>query len=94
MGFGTGRSLHILTGHTGAIHSISFSPDGNTLASGSKDGTIRLWDVSTGQSLHTLIGHTQGVHSVRFSPDGNTLASGGLDSMILLWDVSGESEMR
>ncbi|AUB37023.1 Serine/threonine protein kinase [Nostoc flagelliforme CCNUN1] len=64
------------------------SPDGKTLASGSLDTTIKLWDVSTGKAIKTLTGHSSGVNSVRFSPDGKTLASGSLDTTIKLWDVS------
>jgi WD40 repeat protein len=45
-----------LKGHTGPVTSVSFSPDGNRIASGSRDNTIRLWDASTGEELHTLKG--------------------------------------
>ena len=82
----TGKELALLTGHTSYVNSVSFSPDGNTLASGGRDSTIRLWDVSTGRHLQTLTGHTSYVNSVSFSPDGNTLASGGRDKIIRLWD--------
>ena len=61
---------------------------GQTLASGSEDETIRLWDVSTGQEKATLQGHTGSVWSVSFSPDGQTLASSSGDETIRLWDVS------
>ena len=72
----TGEELAWLTGHTGWIESVLFSPDGETLASGSNDETVRLWSVGTGASLRTLEGHTWEVNSVSFSPDGETLASG------------------
>ncbi|MEH1989677.1 WD40 repeat domain-containing protein, partial [Nostoc sp.] len=65
-----------------------FSPDGKTLASGSSDNTIKLWDVSTGKAIKTLIGHSSSVWGVGFSPDGKTLASGSSDNTIKLWDVS------
>ena len=80
--------LNLLTGPT-SISNVVFSPDGNTLASGSwDDSMVRLWDVRTGQSIETLTGHTSWVTSVAFSSDGNTLASGSEDRTIRLWDVA------
>ena len=58
---------------------MAFSPDGKTLASGSMDKTIKLWDVATGKEQATLKGHTGWVSSVAYSPDGKTLASGSGD---------------
>ena len=76
----------VLEGHTDNVRSVAFSPDGHTLASGSRDETIRLWDVNTGELLKTLTGHTDDVISVAFSPDGHTLASGSEDETIRLWN--------
>ncbi|MYA70851.1 hypothetical protein F4Y19_12330, partial [Candidatus Poribacteria bacterium] len=64
----------LLTGHTWGMHSMALSPDGDILASGSEDTTIRLWDMQTGAHKKTLNGHTHRVYSVAFSPDGKTLA--------------------
>jgi WD40 repeat protein len=67
---------------------VAFSPDGQTLASGSEDQTVRLWDVKTGQVRASLQGHTDGVNAVAYSPDGQTLASGSADRTVRLWDVN------
>jgi WD40 repeat protein len=63
-------------------------PDGRTLASGSFDGRLRLWDTRTRKQLgRPLRGHTDAVYSVAFSPDGRTLVSGGGDGTVRLWDT-------
>ena len=77
-----------LRGHTDNVTSVAFSPDGQILASGSTDETIRLWDVNTSELIEILEGHTDDVTSVAFSPDGQTLASGSTDETIRLWDVN------
>ena len=69
----------ILRGHTHWARSLAFSPDGQTLASGSKDKTIKFWDVASGQLLGTMAGHRRSVIRLAWSPDGRFLASvGGL----------------
>ncbi|QFS49590.1 caspase family protein [Nostoc sphaeroides] len=77
-----------LEGHLASANSVSFSPNRRVLASGSADGTIKLWDVTTGKNTNTLPGHQSSVNSVSFSADGQILASGSADGTIKLWDVT------
>jgi WD40 repeat protein len=83
-----GYPLRTLLGHTQEVQSVAFSPDGQTLASGSTDGTVKLWQVSTGKALRTLSGHNDSVWSVAIAPDGQTLASGSWDRTVKLWNLN------
>ncbi len=75
-----------LEGHTDLVWSVAFSPNGRTLASGSQDRTIRLWNANNGNLKTILTGHRDAVISVAFSPDGRTLASASGDQSIRLWN--------
>jgi WD40 repeat protein len=72
---------------------IALSPDGRTLATGTMQGTISLWDVATGKRRAGLRGHREGVHGLAFSPDGKTLASGSDDRTVRLWHVAAGQEL-
>jgi WD40 repeat protein len=76
-----------LTGHSDSVSSVAYSPNGQTLASGSWDKTIKLWNVKTGNLLQTLTSHSNDINSVAYSPDGQTLASASNDKTIKLWNV-------
>ena len=79
------------------MNAVTFSPDGNTLATAGIDGTTRLWDLTdrtAPQPLgEPLTGHTGPVRSVAFSPDGNTLVTAGSDGTARLWDLSGLNDL-
>jgi hypothetical protein len=89
-----GRERNRLEGHSKSVNSVSFSPDGKTLASGSYDKTIKVWNLETGKEIRTLNGHSNTVNSVSFSPDGKTLASGSHDKTIKLWNLETGKEIR
>ncbi|KAI9034767.1 WD40 repeat domain-containing protein, partial [Aspergillus affinis] len=76
-----------LKGHSSAVQAVAFSPDGQTIASGSNDKTIKLWNAATGEQRQTLEGHSDSVRAVAFSPDGRTIASGSYDGTIKLWNA-------
>ena len=73
--------------HTTGVSSVSFSPDGSLIASGTVNGLTFVWDVATGETVETLAGHTA-IHAVAFSPDGTLLVSGSSDGRVFVWDVA------
>ena len=77
-----------LKGHTDFVTSVAFSPHGRTLATGSWDDTIRLWNPRTAEHLKTLTGHENDVTSIAFHPTGEQLASGSWDTKIRVWDLT------
>lgn len=79
---------YLLTGHMHLIHSLAFSPDGQTLASGGWDSTVHLWGVATGKLRHTLDDQTYRADRVALSPDSQTLASGDVGGIVRLWDAA------
>ncbi|KAG1864608.1 WD40-repeat-containing domain protein, partial [Suillus tomentosus] len=73
------------------VYSVSFSPDGTRIVSGSSDDTVRVWDAATGLPLgEPFRGHTDSVWSVSFSPDGTRIVSGSNDSTVRVWDAATE----
>ncbi len=76
-----------LSAHRDFVSGLAFSPDGSTLATGSMDGTIRLWRAANGAPMASLPGHMQETTDVAFSPDGRTLASLGRNESLILWHL-------
>jgi dipeptidyl aminopeptidase/acylaminoacyl peptidase len=80
-------------GHSSAVSSVAFSPDGAWLASGSWDGSVKLWRMSDGALVRTL-SNLSAVSSIAFSPDGRLLVSGGGNGIIRIWRVSDGARVR
>ncbi|KAK4660754.1 hypothetical protein QC762_0022210 [Podospora pseudocomata] len=85
------EALSLLQGHGDLVWSVVFSPDGQRVASGSGDRTIKIWDTASGTCTQTLEGHGSSVLSVAFSPDGQRVASGSRDKTIKIWDTASGS---
>jgi WD40 repeat protein/tRNA A-37 threonylcarbamoyl transferase component Bud32 len=77
----------VLKGHTKPVRSLAFSPDSKRLASGSSDGTVRLWNLDKGMEPLVLKGHNGWVITVAFSPDGKRLAIAAADHTARIWDL-------
>ncbi|PAV78883.1 hypothetical protein WR25_06955 isoform B [Diploscapter pachys] len=80
------RCSSSLPGHGEAVISAQFSPDGKSLASGSGDTTVRLWDLNTELPLHTCQGHKNWVLCISWSPDASKIASADKNGVIIIWD--------
>jgi WD40 repeat protein len=81
-----GSLLELFTGHTYRVNSVVFSPDGEMIASGSRDKTIGLWNLD-GMLIHQFEAHTDAINSIVFSPNGRALASASDDKTIIVWGV-------
>ncbi|HEX9369858.1 MAG TPA: hypothetical protein VF897_02590 [Roseiflexaceae bacterium] len=87
-------AIATLQGHTGWVWRVALSADGQLLASGSYDGTVRLWETGSGRLLATLQGHTGGVWGVALSADGQLVASGSFDGTVRLWEAQSGTCLR
>ena len=77
-----------LKGHRDLVYSVSWSPDSKYIASGNRDGIVRVWDATTGTCIHTLTGHTHPIYSLSWSSNGKQIASGSWDNTIRIWDAT------
>jgi WD40 repeat protein len=77
-----------LSGHTAIVQALAFTPDGNTLASGARDGTVLFWSVAKRQQIDSPLLTNGGVNGLTFSGDGKTLATVSSSHNLQLWDVA------
>ena len=83
----TDPALGVLTGHTGKVQGVAYSPDGSRILTASSDHTVRIWDARTGVQLRVISGHTEWVQTVQYSPDGTEIVTGSLDGTARTWDA-------
>ncbi|MCH4905098.1 hypothetical protein GSN00_12085 [Cylindrospermopsis raciborskii CHAB3438] len=81
---------NIIKGHEGGITSVCFSPDGQSIGTGSWDKTVRLWNLR-GENIQQFRGHEGGITSVCFSPDGQSIGTGSEDGRARLWNLQGKN---
>lgn len=74
-------------GHSDSVLHASFSPDGRSIVTASRDHTARVWDVRSGSLRASLVGHSATVWSAHFSPDGHSIVTGGNDGLAFIWDA-------
>jgi WD40 repeat protein/serine/threonine protein kinase/tetratricopeptide (TPR) repeat protein len=83
-----------LYGHVGAVEAIAWSPKGDYVATGGKDGRLNLWDFESGRALRTLTENEDGFLALDWSPDGGQIATGHENNRLRIWDISTISAER
>lgn len=82
------------TAHASTVNTIAIMPDGRHVLTGSRDNSLKLWDLISGQELRTFTGHTDRIRSVAIAPDGRTALSASIDHTLILWDLGSGRPIR
>jgi WD40 repeat protein len=90
----TGKKLNVFKGDANWVQVLRFSPDGKTIASGTIEGDVKLWNLATKKNIKTLKGHLSEITSLEFSPDGQMIATGSFDSTITIWNILTGQEIK
>ncbi|HKS43318.1 MAG TPA: TIR domain-containing protein [Blastocatellia bacterium] len=88
------KLLRTLQGHSAPIRTMTVTPDGGSIISGSDNGTMRVWDIQSGQLLRTLKGYAGAIYSVAVTPDGGSIISGSDNGTMRVWDMQSGQLLR
>jgi WD40 repeat protein len=83
----------IQRGHRAAVKSVAYSLDGKLIATGSRDHSVKLWEVSTGREIRSFLGHLNAVNAIAFDPTGKLMATGSSDKDIIIWEIATGKEI-
>ena len=89
----TAQQLVLNTGHSEAVNCVAFSPNGQYIASGSDDHTIKLWNVQSGREMRAFEGHASQISFLEFHPHGKTLMSGSANGKLTIWNIENGKEL-
>src|SRR5262249_56371026 len=87
--FGTLKLRHALP-----VRCVAYRPGGKMLATGSDDGTVKLWDLYSGRELLSYTRHSEGVRALAFTRDGKMIASAGADRIVRIWDPDSGKDIK
>lgn len=93
-GSGEATVENVLSGHGAAVLSCAFSPNGSSIVSSSRDGSVRIWSAATGKCQKTLLGHKDWITACAFSPDSQKLATVSWDFNVKIWDATSFEELH